>query len=170
MLVTVDAVDREIIDCLVEDGRASYAAVGHRVGLSAPAVKRRVDRLRDDGVIQGFGAVVNRDLMGWATEAYVEVHCQGNISPEELRASFEKVPEVHGAATVSGAADAILHIVARDVRHLEQALEQVRIETTNVVHTDTAIVLSRLIERSVARTGRVDPDGSRARGIASTAP
>lgn len=156
----MDAVDRDIIDCLVEDGRSSYAAVGERVGLSAPAVKRRVDRLRADGVIQGFSAVVNRDLMGWATEAYVELHCQGNIAPEELKRSFAKVPEVHAAATVSGAADAILHIVARDVRHLEQALEQVRIETENVVHTDTAIVLSRLIERSVARTGRVGATGA----------
>jgi DNA-binding Lrp family transcriptional regulator len=91
--------------------------------------------------------VIDPDHMGWTTEAYVEVHCQGAVSPEDLRASFAKVPEVHVAATVSGPADAILHIVARDVRDLERALERVRDETANIAHTNTSIVLSRLIDR-----------------------
>jgi DNA-binding Lrp family transcriptional regulator len=100
-----------------------------------------------DGVISGFTAVLDPDLVGWSTEAYVEVHCKGTISPDELRAAFSRVPEVHAAATVSGAADAILHIVAKDVRDLERALERIRIETANIDHTETAIVLSRLIDR-----------------------
>lgn len=149
----MDPVDRQIIDVLVEDGRAAYATVGDRVGLSASAVKRRMDRLVGDGVITGFTAVVDPHLMGWTTEAYVEVHCQGTISPDELRAAFSRVPEVHAAATVSGQADALLHIVARDVRDLERALERVRIETANVDHTETAIVLSRLIDRPGAAAG-----------------
>jgi DNA-binding Lrp family transcriptional regulator len=91
--------------------------------------------------------VIDPEHMGWTTEAYVEVHCQGAISPDELRTAFEKVPEVHVAATVSGPADAILHIVARDVSDLERALERVRDETKNIAHTNTSIVLSRLIDR-----------------------
>lgn len=149
----MDPVDRQIIDVLMEDGRAAYATVGDRVGLSASAVKRRMDRLVGDGIIAGFTAVVDPHLMGWTTEAYVEVHCQGTISPDELRAAFSRVPEVHAAATVSGQADALLHIVARDVRDLERALERVRIETANVDHTETAIVLSRLIDRPGAVAG-----------------
>ena len=145
--------DRRLIDCLLEDGRAGYAALGDRVGLSAPAVKRRIDRLVDDGVVRGFTAVIDPDLMGWSVEAYVEVHCRGTISPEELRAAFAQVPEVREAATVSGAADAILHLVARDVRDLERALERVRVEVANVDHTDTAIVLSRLIDRFAGGRG-----------------
>lgn len=143
----MDDVDRRIIDHLVRDGRSGYARIAAEVGLSAPAVKRRVDRLMDDGVIKGFTAVVDPDLMGWSVEAYVEVHCRGTITPEALGAAFAKVSEVHAAATVSGQADAILRIVARDVRDLERALERVRTEVDNVDHTDTAIVLSRLIDR-----------------------
>src|SRR5215207_1092856 len=143
----MDDIDRKLIGCLLEDGRASYATIGDRIGLSAPAVKRRMDRLLADGIISGFTAVLDPDLVGWSTEAYVEVHCKGTISPNELRAAFGRVPEVHAAATVSGAADAILHIVAKDVRDLERALERVRVETANVDHTETAIVLSRLIDR-----------------------
>ncbi len=65
---------------------------------------------------------------------------------EDLRQSLERVPEVVGACTVSGAADALLHILAADIRHLEQAMERVRDEP-NVDHTESVIVLSRLIDR-----------------------
>ena len=143
----MDDVDRAIVAHLLEDGRAGYAAIGDQVGLSAPAVKRRIDRLVTNGVIRGFTAVIDPDPMGWSVEAYVEVHCRGTISPERLRDAFSRVSEVHAAATVSGPADAILRIVARDVRDLERALEEVREAVPHVDHTDTAIVLSRLIDR-----------------------
>ena len=156
----MDDIDRRLISCLLEDGRASYAAIGDKIGLSAPAVKRRTDRLLADGVISGFTAVLDPDLVGWSTEAYVAVHCKGAISPEELRIAFSKVPEVHSAATVSGQADAMLRIVAKDVRDLERALERVRTETSKIDHTETSIVLSRLIDRhGLASRGEFDASG-----------
>ncbi|NHC15987.1 Lrp/AsnC family transcriptional regulator, partial [Motilibacter deserti] len=57
--MATDRTDKEILVALQRDGRASYADIGKAVGLSAPAVKRRVDRMRDDGVIRGFTAVVD---------------------------------------------------------------------------------------------------------------
>lgn len=143
----MDELDRKLIGCLLDDGRASFATIGDQIGLSAPAVKRRMDRLLDTGVIRGFTAVIDPEHMGWSTEAYVELHCKGTVSPEELRRSLIQIPEVHVAATVSGKADAMVQIVASDVQHLERALERVRMETTNVDHTETAIVLSRVIDR-----------------------
>lgn len=156
----MDDIDRQLIGCLLEDGRASYATIGDKIGLSAPAVKRRTDRLLADGVISGFTAVLDPDLVGWSTEAYVAVHCKGAISPEELRIAFSKVPEVHSAATVSGQADAMLRIVAKDVRDLERALERVRTETSKIDHTETSIVLSRLIDRhGLTSRGEFDASG-----------
>ncbi|MTB88166.1 Lrp/AsnC family transcriptional regulator [Aeromicrobium senzhongii] len=150
--MSLDQIDRDLLEALTEDGRASFAALGSRVGLSAPAVKRRVDRLVETGVISGFTVVVDPHHRGWTTEAYVEVHCQGTISPAVLREAFLQVPQVHAAATVSGAADAMLHLVAEDVRDLEQALESIRAGAANVSQTETSIVLSRLVHdrRSVA--------------------
>jgi len=143
----MDDLDRKLIGCVLDDGRASYATIGEEIGLSAPAVKRRMDRLLDTGVIRGFTAVIDPEHVGWSTEAYVSLHCKRTVSPEDLRRTLIKIPEVHAAATVSGTADAILQIVASDVRHLERALERVRIEAANVDRTETAIVLSRLIDR-----------------------
>ena len=76
-----DELDRRIVAALVEDGRATYADIGAKVGLSAPAVKRRVDRLRASGAITGFAALVDPGMLGWTTEAYVELFCRGRTSP-----------------------------------------------------------------------------------------
>jgi DNA-binding Lrp family transcriptional regulator len=142
----MDDLDRRIVDVLVRDGRATYAEVGGEVGLSAPAAKRRVDRLRESGAIRGFTALVDPAALGWRTEAYVEVYCRGTVSPDELRANLARVPEVVGACTVTGSADALVHMLAADVRQLEQAMERIRDEP-GVDHTKSVIVLSRLIDR-----------------------
>ena len=142
----MDVIDQRVVECLLADGRATFAEIGDRVGLSAPAAKRRVDRLIATGAIRGFTALIDPVALGWTTEAYVEVFCRGNISPTDLGRSWQNVPEVIGACTITGAADALLHMLARDVRHLEEALERVRAEPS-VDHTVSVIVLSRLIDR-----------------------
>lgn len=142
----MDDLDHRIVGVLLQDARATYAEVGGQVGLSAPAVKRRVDRLRASGAIRGFTALVDAGVLGWTTEAYVEVYCKGTVSSQELRRSLEQVPEVVGAATVSGSADALVHMLAADIAHLESAIERIRDEP-NVDHTESTIVLSRLIDR-----------------------
>lgn len=142
----MDALDRAVVGCLVEDARSTFAEIGAQVGLSAPAVKRRVDRLVASGAVRGFTAVVDPSVLGWTTEAYVEVYCKGTVSPQDLRRSLERIPEVVGACTVSGAADALLQMLAADIAHLERAIEQVR-DLPMVDHTQSTIVLSRLVDR-----------------------
>jgi DNA-binding Lrp family transcriptional regulator len=145
----IDAVDQRIIASLVADARASYAEVGSRVSLSAPAVKRRVDRLRAAGVIRGFTAVVDPRAIGWNTEAFVELYCTGRTTPAQLAVATRRHPEVVGAYTVSGEADALVHLRAADIAHLEQALERLRAEPF-VTSTRSMIVLSRLVESPTA--------------------
>jgi DNA-binding Lrp family transcriptional regulator len=144
--LSIDAVDRRIIACLAADARRSYADIGAEVGLSAPAVKRRVDRLRASGVISSFTVLVDPAAMGWTTEAFIELFCRGRTSPAQIRASVRDLPEVVAAYTVTGEADALLHLRAADTAHLEQALEQIR-AAPNVDHTRSVIVLTRLLDR-----------------------
>ncbi|WP_433181305.1 Lrp/AsnC family transcriptional regulator [Actinoallomurus sp. CA-150999] len=142
----LDDLDRQIVACLLENARASFAQIGDEIGLSAPAVKRRVDRLRHDGVITGYAAVVDPSALGWTTEAFVELFCAGRTSPDEISASVRRHPEVVAAYTVTGEANALIHLRARDIQALEEALERLRNEP-NIVQTKTSIVLSRLIGR-----------------------
>ncbi len=142
----IDAIDRHIISCLVQDARRSFREVGLAVGLSAPAVKRRVDRLRADGVITGFAAQVDPARIGWTMRAFVEVTFSGNISPAEIQRMLNPISEVVAAYTVSGAADVLLQVRAADMAQFEQALERIR-SAKGVGRTESTIVMSNLIDR-----------------------
>ena len=142
----LDETDERIIAELTDNARATFAEIGEKVNLSAPAVKRRVDRMLDAGVIKGFTTVIDRNALGWNTEAYVQVFCHGRISPAELRAAWADIPEVVSAATVTGTSDAILHVLARDMQHLETALERIR-SSADIERSESIVVLSDLIDR-----------------------
>ena len=139
----LDDTDQRIIAALTADARSSFADIGQLVSLSAPAVKRRVDRLRAAGVIKGFTAVIDPAAVGWTTEAFVELFCTGRTTPVQIAVATRRHPEVVGAYTVSGEADALVHLRAADIPHLEQALERLRSEPF-VTSTRSMIVLSRL--------------------------
>lgn len=143
----LDALDAQIIVALQVDARTSYADIGGRIGLSAPAVKRRVDRLRATGAIRGFTAVVDPAALGWTTEAFVELYCVGRTTPAQIRAAVAKFPEIVSASTVTGDADALLHVLASDIKHLERVVEQVAAERF-VTRTRSSIVMSSLLRRA----------------------
>jgi DNA-binding Lrp family transcriptional regulator len=143
----LDALDRQIVACLLSDARRSFRAMGEEVGLSAPAVKRRVDRLVDEGVIERFTAVVDPRRLGWTIEAVIEVFCADATSPERIRAALYDLPEVAAAYTVTGEADAVVHLQVADTPHLEATIERIR-DQPFVARTHSVVVLSRLIDRT----------------------
>lgn len=142
----LDETDHRLLALLEADGRRTFADLATQVALSQPAVKRRVDRLVELGVIKGFTAVIDPAAMGWATEAYIELTCAGNVAPETLRSMLRPIPEVVSACSITGSADALVHMLAGDIAGLERALERLRAHP-NVDHSKSAIVLSRLIDR-----------------------
>jgi DNA-binding Lrp family transcriptional regulator len=144
----LDEVDRRIVASLVHDARASYRTIGTEVGLSAPAVKRRVDRLIAEGVIERFTAVLDPRALGWNTEVFIELFCEGRTPPAVIHTTLSRYPEVVGAYTITGDPDALVHLRASDTPHLEATLERIRSEPF-VVRTRSVMVLSRLLERDV---------------------
>lgn len=142
----MDPIDEQIVRALMADGRASYGTIGGRVNLSAPAVKRRVDRLRETGVITGYTARVDPATLGWQTEAYVELFCDRRTSRTEILERMTPYPEVVEAFTVTGDADALLHVFAADMQHFERVLTRISAEPF-VARTRSAVVLSALLRR-----------------------
>ena len=146
----MDQVDRQIVALLREDARRSFQSIGARVALSAPAVKRRVDRLEARGVIRGYAALVDASQYGWGTHAVVSLYCEGRMAAREVREAVEWRPEVAAAYTVAGDASAVLHVRARDTAHLERTLERLR-DAPGVIRTQTQVVLSTLFERPLTQ-------------------
>jgi DNA-binding Lrp family transcriptional regulator len=142
----MDDTDRTIVALLREDARRSFLDIGRHVHLSAPAVKRRVDRLERDGVLLGYTAVVDPEAFGWHAEAFVDIYCEGSMSGTAIKRAVERESGVVSAHTVAGEASALLHVMARDTKDLESALERIR-ATDGVTRTVTEVVLSTLFQR-----------------------
>lgn len=142
----MDDTDRQIVALLREDARRSYLDVGRHVHLSAPAVKRRVDRLERDGVILGYTTIVDPQAFGWNAEAFVDLYCEGNMPGSAIKRAVEKEAGVVSAHTVAGEASALLHVMSEDTKGLELALERIR-ATQGVMRTVTEVVLSTLFTR-----------------------
>ena len=139
----LDDIDRKIIALLTENGRESFAALGLRIGLSTAATKRRVDRLRNEGVIRRFTAEIEPTALGWTIEAFVELYCEGRVPPDGMRELAQSIPEVSDAYTVTGEADGILLVRAADAAHFERVLGVIR-NHPGVSRTRSAVVLSHL--------------------------
>lgn len=142
----VDQIDRQIVALLRTGARRPFREIGEAVGLSAPAVKRRVDRLEASGLITGYTAVLDPERLGWPMQAIVFLFCEGAMDAAEVKEAVEDHPEVAAAYTVAGEASAMLLVRASDTRHLERLLEGLR-EHRGVLRTQTQIVLSTLFER-----------------------
>ena len=146
--MNLDEIDQQIVSLMRENARRSFSDIGSRVSLSAPAVKRRVDRLEAAGVIRGYSAVLDHVALGWTTHAVVSLFCEGRMSAADILAAAGRHPEVAAAHTVAGEASAILHLHTRDTEHLEEALERLR-DAPGITRTQTQVVLSTLFERPV---------------------
>lgn len=144
--MSIDDIDRLIVAQLSADARATYAAIGAEVGLSAPAVKRRVDRLLDDGVLRGFTAIVDPTAGSSRVEAFVELFCRARTAPLQVREMVADLPQVVSCWTVTGDPDALLLVRTDDIAGLEETLQRVG-EHENVERTRSIVVLSTLIDR-----------------------
>jgi DNA-binding Lrp family transcriptional regulator len=142
-----DDLDRAIVAELVADARSSYAEIGGSVGLSAPAVKRRVDRLIARGAIRGFTAIVDPQASGTSTEGFVELYCRTRTNPAEILRMVEPLPQVIAAYTITGDADALLHLKTSGTDEFEATLERIRSDP-NAERTRSVLVLSRLLDRT----------------------
>jgi Lrp/AsnC family transcriptional regulator, leucine-responsive regulatory protein len=143
----LDTVDRRILALLQENSKRTFASIGTDVGLSSTAVKRRVDRLQQDGVIIGYGARIDPRAIGEGIEALIEVYCADRIAPADVGRSLAGLDEVVSAFTVSGEPDAVIRARVESIADLEKFVEKLR-RDRNVLRTRTLIVLSTLIDRA----------------------
>ena len=144
--IRLDDLDRKILDHLERDGRATLADVGAAVGLSASAVKRRIDRLHDQRVIVGYAALVDPQALGDRHEAFVELYCADCVAPGDLLSSVSDLDAVVAAHTVAGDADAVVRVRVEGIEALERTIEQLR-RDPKVMRTRTMVALSTLVER-----------------------
>jgi Lrp/AsnC family leucine-responsive transcriptional regulator len=136
----LDETDLEIIELLRQDARRTLADVAERVSLSAPAVKRRVDRLERERVITGYTVQVDHALLGRPLQAFTELRFAGNLPVDQIAGIAAGIPEVQTIFTTAGDPDALAWIRVRDVDDLKRVIDLLR-RSGRVTGTKTLMVL-----------------------------
>ena len=139
-----DAIDRRILDLLVQDGRRSATELGRIVGLSPAAAKRRIDRLEETGLIRGYTAILDHERLGQRLEAFTELRFAPGTQVADIDGAVGHLPEVVEAFTLAGEPDALVRLRVDDVDHLKRVIDRIRRGKpggAEVIGTKTLIVL-----------------------------
>ena len=135
--VVIDDVSKLIIEQLQQDGRRSYAAIGKAVGLSEAAVRQRVQRLIDGGVMQ-IVAVTDPMTLGFHRQTMIGIKCEGDL--ERVADHLAHMDEIDYVVITSGSFDVLVEVVCEDDDHLLEILSQVR-GGPSVTSTETFVYL-----------------------------
>jgi DNA-binding Lrp family transcriptional regulator len=146
LLEQVDGFDLRILEILQADNHTPQRLIGERVGLSAPAVQRRIKRMQDSGVIKANVALVEPERVGQAITILVEV----NVESERLdlldatKARFAAAPEVQQCYYVTGEADFMLVVLVPSMAHYEALTRRIFFDNPNIKRFRTLVVMDRV--------------------------
>jgi Lrp/AsnC family leucine-responsive transcriptional regulator len=141
----MDSVDRQLVDALRSNARATYAELARVVGLSAPAVHERVAKLEAAGVITGYHAAVAPESLGYAMNALVGIFLTDSADTDEVAARLAELPAVEHCWFVAGEETYVVKVRVPDVAGLEGAIRALN-AMTGVARTRTTVVLSTKFE------------------------
>jgi DNA-binding Lrp family transcriptional regulator len=141
----IDATDRGVLALLREDGRASTAQLGRRLGLSRTTVHSRIERLRTRGVIVGFTVRLGPEQERGQIQAHVLITLVPRLQAR-AESALRKLPEVRKLYSVSGHYDSIAEVVTDTVAEMDRVLDQIG-SLDGIDRTETSIVLSTRIDR-----------------------
>lgn len=135
----LDDASKAIIEQLQEDGRRPYATIGKAVGLSEAAVRQRVQKLHDMGVMQ-IVAVTDPARVGFTRSAMIGISVQGDV--ESVAERLEKLPEIAYMVVVAGKYDILAECVTEDDHHLLEVVNRHIRKMPGVLSTETFTYLN----------------------------
>jgi DNA-binding Lrp family transcriptional regulator len=141
----IDQLDARLIDLLAAEPRVGVLEASRRLGVARGTVQARLDRLRDRGVITGYGPDVDPAAIGFRVTAFVtlEIRQAGGHDPVTERLAL--IAEVLEAHTITGQGDMLCRVVARDNADLQRVIDAI-VDVPGVVRTSTVIVLAAPID------------------------
>ena len=138
----LDRIGLNILAALQENARMALARIGEKVGLSSPAVAERVKKMEEIGIITGYHARIDPEVMGRSVTAFIELTTDARNYPA-VKSLAAEVPEITSCHHVSGEASFILYVRVDAVADLEPLVARF----SPLGHTRTAIVLSTPVDK-----------------------
>ncbi len=140
----LDSIDKNIVGLLQEQGRMTNAELSKQVGLSTASVHERVKKLERRGVIKGYHAELDNAAIGANLEVLVIVtlslHQQDPV--QKFMAALQDVDEVVDCYHVSGKADFLLRVLARDIPYYETFMMETLSALPGIQHVESMVILS----------------------------
>ncbi len=142
--VSLDHIDRKILDLMQHEPGVNAAAIGERIGLSQSACWRRIQRLREEGVFQDHPVILDREKVGLSTMvfAHVKLTSHGRSNLSAFAEAVKAYPEVMDCYVLLGNVDFLLRIVAEDIKAYERFFFEELSQLPGIQEVTSSIVLS----------------------------
>jgi Lrp/AsnC family transcriptional regulator for asnA, asnC and gidA len=143
ILYQIDELDKQILEILQQDGRASHVNIAKQVGVGHTRVRDRILRMEEAGVIKGYQVIIDPAMLGQGIDCIVQLESDQRQDFDEFVAQLMQIEEVVEVANVTGPVDAYIHIWARDIPHLRDIIYNKLSALPAHKSTNSAIVLDR---------------------------
>jgi Lrp/AsnC family transcriptional regulator, leucine-responsive regulatory protein len=145
--VELDKIDRQLLRMLQADGRLTNADLAQRIGLSASACLRRLQRLEQSGVIAGYAALIDGEAIGRPTTVFIEVTLtgQGSAVLDAFERAVAACPDVLECHLMSGDFDYLLRVAVADMRDYERVHRQQVAAFPHVARVRTAFAMRAVV-------------------------
>lgn len=143
-MIELDGIDRDILRALQSDASLSAGEIGRRLGLSQPAVWRRIDRLKRQGVISERRIAVDLEKLGFGVTVFlgVKLAAKGRVGLADFERAITAIPEIQAVHHVLGLYDYRLRVVARDLSDFERVLRRRIMTLPGVGEVEANVLLS----------------------------
>jgi len=140
----MDDLNIKILKELQNNARITFAEIGRKIGLSAPSVAERVQKLQDSGVIEGYTTNLNLSSLGLGIESIINLEISFN-GYKKLMSDIEKIPEIYECLKVTGKYCVIIKVAVKDNSELDKVIDKISMYG----QPQTSIILSRYVNKSV---------------------
>ena len=145
----LDGIDKQILGMLLDDSRIPLSHISQEVGISSPAIRERMRKLEQEGIIKGFSTIVDYKKLGLGLTAFIGLSMdESKCCQEDVFFELEKIPRVLEAHFTNGEEDILVKVVTENTETLVDLLGQMN-AIDGVNRTKTMIALKTPIERSL---------------------
>jgi DNA-binding Lrp family transcriptional regulator len=159
--VSIDRLDAALIELLAAEPRVGVLEASRRLGTARGTVQARLDRMRERGVITGYGPEVDPAALGYEVTAFITLEIRQAGGHDPVAERLAAIPEVLEVHTITGVGDLLCRVVARGNADLQRVLDAI-VSAEGVVRSSTLISLATQVRyrvlplvRVAASTGRV---------------
>ena len=145
----IDTIDKTIIKKLITNGRIAYSQLAKDIGVSNTLVHKKVNRLRQLGILKFPTFILDAKKLGYLTEAYTTIKLNNPKNVKPVIKELEKIPEVISCSNITGEYTLIIRIFAPDNNKLREVLYNKIHLISGVISTDTVISFETSFEKQV---------------------